>query len=53
MYILQICTIPVKFCIIVYIMQGVLLPVVNTLGSDYTGKNKTKIKSKEIEVEVQ
>ena len=31
-------------------MQGVSLPMVNTLGADYTGKNKTKIKSDEIAI---
>ena len=29
-------------------MQGVSLSMVNTLGDDYIGKNKTKIKSDEI-----
>ena len=31
-------------------MQGVPLPMVNTLGDDYTGKNKTKIKNNEIAI---
>ena len=31
-------------------MQDVPLPMVNTIGDDYTGKNKTKIKSDEIAI---
>ena len=31
-------------------MMGVLLLMVNTSGDDYTGKNKTKIKSDKIAI---